>query len=391
MIKFALRPNLKYPLQLIIWSFIRSVERELIGYFFSYKINLIYLPLMFFGEFFFGLIIFLYQKKFYDKKKAKEISSKYARITLIDNSEKITLNRRDEEYIIMLLIIFNAFFDFVEFVISIEILPKFINSSSSIELRLNGLLIIIQALLYKYLLGLPILKHQSFSLIINSICLALTIITEFIYQDINIFLSYGKFLLMFLFLFFIQLFNSLLDLVDKYLFEYNYVNPFQSLMLEGLFGLLYSLIYCIYNNPFPDMYNYYYNNNDSENFGLLIFLLVLYCLLCGGQNSFRVYTNKIYSPMAATLSQYFLNPIYIIFSLFGNDFIYKGKRNYIYFSLNMILSTIISLSGCVYNEFLILFFCGLYHETHDQIVLRANTKSFIELNEYDIEEEETPD
>ena len=391
MIKFALRPNLKYPLQLIIWSFIRSVERELIGYFFSYKINLIYLPLMFFGEFFFGLIIFLYQKKFYDKKKAKEISSKYARITLIDNSEKITLNRRDEEYIIMLLIIFNAFFDFVEFVISIEILPKFINSSSSIELRLNGLLIIIQALLYRYLLGLPILKHQSFSLIINSICLALTIITEFIYQDINIFLSYGKFLLMFLFLFFIQLFNSLLDLVDKYLFEYNYVNPFQSLMLEGLFGLLYSLIYCIYNNPFPDMYNYYYNNNDSENFGLLIFLLVLYCLLCGGQNSFRVYTNKIYSPMAATLSQYFLNPIYIIFSLFGNDFIYKGKRNYIYFSLNMILSTIISLSGCVYNEFLILFFCGLYHETHDQIVLRANTKSFIELNEYDIEEEETPD
>ena len=391
MIKFALRPNLKYPLQLIIWSFIRSVERELIGYFFSYKINLIYLPLMFFGEFFFGLIIFLYQKKFYDKKKAKEISSKYARITLINNSEKITLNRRDEEYIIMLLIIFNAFFDFVEFVISIEILPKFINSSSSIELRLNGLLIIIQALLYRYLLGLPILKHQSFSLIINSICLALTIITEFIYQDINIFLSYGKFLLMFLFLFFIQLFNSLLDLVDKYLFEYNYVNPFQSLMLEGLFGLLYSLIYCIYNNPFPDMYNYYYNNNDSENFGLLIFLLVLYCLLCGGQNSFRVYTNKIYSPMAATLSQYFLNPIYIIFSLFGNDFIYKGKKNYIYFSLNMILSTIISLSGCVYNEFLILFFCGLYHETHDQIVLRANTKSFIELNEYDIEEEETPD
>ena len=318
MIKFALRPNLKYPLQLIIWSFIRSVERELIGIFFSSRINLIYLPLMFFAEFLFGLIIFSYQKKYYDKKKAKESISKFVRISLIYNSRIITLNRRDEEYIIMLLIIFNAFFDFIEFVISIEILPKFINSSSSIELRLNGLLIIIQALLYRYLLELPILKHQSFSLIINSICLALTIITEFIYQDINIFLSYGKFLLMFLFLFFIQLFNSLLDLVDKYLFEYNYVNPFQSLMLEGLFGLLYSIIYFIYSNPFPDMYNYYYN--DSENFGLLIFLLVLYCFLCGGQNSFRVYTNKIYSPMAATLSQYFLNPIYIIFSLFGNDF-----------------------------------------------------------------------
>ena len=59
--------------------------------------------------------------------------------------------------------------------------------------------------------------------------------------------------------------------------------------------------------------------------------------------------------------------------------------------MNMILSTIISLSGCVYNEFLILFFCGLHRETHDQIVLRANTKTYIEMHEYDIEEEEIPD
>ena len=71
MIKFALRPNLIYPLQLIIWSFIRSVERELIGQFFSFKVNLTFLPLMFFGEFLFGGIIFLYQNQYLKKKEKK--------------------------------------------------------------------------------------------------------------------------------------------------------------------------------------------------------------------------------------------------------------------------------------------------------------------------------
>ena len=66
-------------------------------------------------------------------------------IRLIDNSNKI-LKRRDKYYKIILLILFNVFFDFVEFVLSIEVLPKFINSSSSMEHRLAGILIILQAL-----------------------------------------------------------------------------------------------------------------------------------------------------------------------------------------------------------------------------------------------------
>ena len=33
-------------------------------------------------------------------------------------------------------------------------------------------------------------------------------------------------------------------------------------------------------------------------------------LISGAKNLFRVVTNKIYSPMAKTLSDYFLNPVY---------------------------------------------------------------------------------
>ena len=97
---------------------------------------------------------------------------------------------------------------------------------------------------------------------------------------------------------------------------------------------------------------------------------------------FRVTTNKIYSPMAATLSQYFLNPIYITINfILGNDFNSIGKRNYVYFIINFLLSFIISFCGCVYNEFLILFFYGLQYETHDQISSRAIT---MDIDEYDI-------
>ena len=175
MIKFALRPNLIYPLQLIIWSFIRSVERELIGQFFSFKVNLTFLPLMFFGEFLFGGIIFLYQNQYLKKKKKRDEDTtaiNFMSIELIDNSETI-MNARDKDYKIVFLIIIKAFFDFVEFVLSVEILPKFLNTSDSIENRLNGILIILQALFYSYILSLPILKHHAFSLKIISICLAI--------------------------------------------------------------------------------------------------------------------------------------------------------------------------------------------------------------------------
>ena len=69
MIKFALRPNLIYPLQLIIWNLLRKLETMLINYLFNFSDSLIYTPLMFLGEFLTGLGIFLYQKKFLQKKK----------------------------------------------------------------------------------------------------------------------------------------------------------------------------------------------------------------------------------------------------------------------------------------------------------------------------------
>ena len=68
MIKFALRRNLIYPLQLLIFSSVRDIEKELLRHFYGFDYSLILTSLMFIVEILAGLIIYLYQKKTIKKK-----------------------------------------------------------------------------------------------------------------------------------------------------------------------------------------------------------------------------------------------------------------------------------------------------------------------------------
>ena len=68
MIKFAIRRNLIYPLQYLIWSILRDFESELVGSLLNFN-GTIYTPLMFLGELLAGLIFYLYQKRFLTKSK----------------------------------------------------------------------------------------------------------------------------------------------------------------------------------------------------------------------------------------------------------------------------------------------------------------------------------
>ena len=368
-IKCASRPNMKYLVHLIIWSFARDILADLTDHYFNSNANLIYPLLMFFAEFIFGLIIYLYEKKHYLKRIHND-NAQFMGIELITNN--ISLKIKDNNYKICCLVIFASFFDFIEFTTSIELGNRFKNFSNNINGRLDGLLIIFDAIIYRYVLKFPIFRHQIFSLLIIAICLIITIIIIFISQENNIF-SKSVELVLFIFLHCLILFyNSLVDIIEKYLFEYDYFNPFRILFLEGLLGFLFSLIYFIYKNPIHDLKNYF-NQQNSINLALIIISFILYIILSGIGNCLRVVTNKIYSPMASTLSEYILNPLYLIFFFFLNkDFNLREKAEYAYFSINLILSIIISFSAFVYNEFVILFFCKLQHETYQQISFRAN-------------------
>ena len=379
-IKFATRRNLIYPLQYLIYNVLRDTESTLVDKYFNYSDSLMFTPLMFIGEFFSGLIVYYKQKKFVHKSLFKDNNSdKYMNLELI-KGETIYHSKKIDRIPKMIFILFCcAFFDFVQFILSINT-PQFINVSKSIRSRLGGIVIVFNALFYYFVLKLPVLRHQSLSLIINGICLLIVYITEFIFQETNFFLSYGQFIIILLLSSIGLFFNSMIDSNEKYLYEYNNMNPFYSLVFEGFFGFLFSLIYDLYHNPFEKINEFKKSHNTSE-FVILIFCLILYAILSGLKNLLRVNTTKIFTPMTTTSVEYILNPIYFIIDFaLGEDFLTSGKRNYAYFIINLIIGIIISFSNLIFNEFLILFFCDLDKDTHLEISKRSeHDEDFIQL------------
>jgi hypothetical protein len=297
------------------------------------------------------------------------------------------MSPRDGKVKIYLLLFLASSFDFIEFLVSTYYIPQFKYMSKTLEIRLSSFLTLSSALFFIYLLKLRIYKHQIFSLLIILVCLIIIGISEYFFQYFDDKRTVKEYFQALFSVLGVHFFNSLLDSVEKYLLEYDFVNPFQTLMFEGAFGSLLSIIYLfiIRNNPFEQIKEIY--NKNENNIIKLIFLIICLCLylvLSGGRNAYRVATNKIYSPMAKTLTDYFLNPIFIIYYfIFEDDFIggKQNKQEISYFVLNLILSIIVVFCGCIYNEFLVLFCYNLEHDTHSQVALRSETKEFIEFGE----------
>ena len=199
---------------------------------------------MFVGEFFSGLFVFLYQKKFVKKTLFQTVStSKSKDLELIITNKRVRIIDKISKIIFILLCC--AFFDYIQFLLYIEY-SKLINLDS----RLGGVLLIFDALFYIYALKFSILRHQLFCLIIIGICLLIIIVAELIFQKINFFFSYYMVLVLFLYSLLGKFFCAMIDLNEKYLFDYNNVNPFYALLFEGFFGIIFSFIYAIYDNPF---------------------------------------------------------------------------------------------------------------------------------------------
>ena len=75
MIKFALRRNLIYVLQYIIWSFARDILIKFINSIFNFSTSYIFVQLIFLGEILAGAIIYLSLKKYNKKKKTQYFMS----------------------------------------------------------------------------------------------------------------------------------------------------------------------------------------------------------------------------------------------------------------------------------------------------------------------------
>ena len=388
MIKFELRRNLIYPLQYLIWTLARDFLTMFIKFLFTFTDSYAYIPFMFLGEIFLGGLFHLYLKKIMPKKSDNK-EQYFMAIKLIKNEEDDNdyFAPLDSKVKIIILIFFASVFDAISFLLDAVITPKFKSLSASLSMRLYGFATISASFTYVYALKLPLFRHHKFSLSVIGFCLIVVIISEYFFQTMDLTMNYLKLTMAIVSIIISQILISCQDSIEKYLFEYNYMNPFVVLMYEGLFGFFISFLNLIDENYFHDFVDIYKDKNSKE-FALFIFLLIVFIILSGGKNLFRIVTTKIYSPMVTTLLDYVLNPIYLIY-YYGAQGDFKkedGKLDVAYFTINIIISLIISFFGCVYNEFIILFFCGLERNTHDQVSKRASSKideNLTELMKFD--------
>ena len=92
MIKLEARPNLKHPFFYLLYSALRNVESILLGKYLDFTDSFIYTLLMFVGEFFSGLFVFLYQKKFVKKTLFQTVStSKSKDLELIITNKRVRI------------------------------------------------------------------------------------------------------------------------------------------------------------------------------------------------------------------------------------------------------------------------------------------------------------
>ena len=133
-IHLSTRRNLRFIIYLILYYYLRKIDSIIINYKFKFDDSLIFAILMFLGEFFAGLSVFIYQALYLKKDNKKAY---YFGIELI--FDKGGMNRRDKIYKIILLIFFAAFFDYMQFIIASFYIPKLFMFSPTASYRFGGI------------------------------------------------------------------------------------------------------------------------------------------------------------------------------------------------------------------------------------------------------------
>ena len=383
MIRIGIRHNLFYPGILILSNFFRRLDSIIIKDAIDFKkTTSILTVIMFFSEFISGLIFFKINNNFLFNiwKKNKEYEyMKYMKIKLIKDDPNKTL-RPDSLFKIYFLLFLIAFYDFLEFEIKTYYLLKYDEISESLILRLRNIVTISSSLLCYYLFKFPLYRHQKFSLLIIFISLILIIFLEFL-ENFEKDKAYFMFHII-ITIIIEHFFNSFKDVIEKYILEYDNVNAFQALMIEGLFGSIITCIFFYKDNPFNELKDFLKEkkNKKLKIVGLII-CLILYFLLSGGKNIYRVITNTLYSPITKGSADSILDPFLIIY--YVNDF-----KNKFHFFFNLILTSIMDFWIFIYNELLVLFCCKMEHETYIVVSMRAKMNEILNEDNSDISDDD---
>ena len=220
MIKIGIRHNLLYPLLFVIFNGIRKIFSIIMIEIIDFHGSLILTALMFIADFISGLIVYLFNLKYMKKQKYQNFKG----IELIQ--APLEISSPDNKLKIYFLLFLGSYLDFTEYVLSSYYIPNtYKNVSISLQWRIKSIIIIASSIFCFFSLKFPIYKHQIYSLIIISITLIILIILEFIFIS-----SVLEVLQLILLSTIDEIFNSSLDVIEKYLLEYDFINPYEMLM-----------------------------------------------------------------------------------------------------------------------------------------------------------------
>ena len=375
MIKFSFRNNNFYPLMLLLFIFLRICVDKILQ-FHPYQENMDFVLsfLIFFSQCLIGCIIHLYNycnknKNLEKSRKDSLAKAKIGTIYLIMNK---SYKSNDSKYKIFILIFFTSFFNFIGSIVrtnDIIKIRKNEESNSQLEVRIGSMQIIIASLLCHYTIRLNIYKHQKLSLIVVSFFLFLLIVAELIaYKDIKI-----KILSMLICLL-SCLSRAFMDVTEKYLFDLNYINIFSMLIYEGLIGIIFFVFFFFSDKNYQKHGINILKNISESGIPLLSFiiLIIFYTIISGFRNAYRVTTNKYYSPMSRALFESSLDPFVFVYNflIIKNNNI--SKEAWIYFGFVIFSLSVIAFFSLVYNDFIILYCCGLEYNTYSEINKRID-------------------
>ena len=354
MIKIGIRNNLLYPsifsVTVVSQRIIIILLRELFD---DFEGAFIFVFMKFFFESIIGGLFSIFFSNFPKSEQIKQEN----RIILIQNKENI--HRPDSEKKIFFLMTLAALIEFIgansrRYVIK----PLDHEEAHLMDIRLRSFEIITSSLLSNYFLKTKIYKHQFVSLIIIGISLIFALIIEFIYID----LKYAVIGLVVLLI--STLANSTIDIIEKYLFDINFVDIFKLTTFEAVINTLICLpLFSIktFRSDVYELFKYPFN----EEFCIIIYLLI-YAILCGFKSIYRRKTLIQYSPNSRALAESISDPFFIVYSSF-----IKKPHQLTHSIIIFILSIIIDFCACVYNELLVIYCCGLEHEAYLEVNKRG--------------------
>jgi hypothetical protein len=284
--------------------------------------------------------------------------------------KKANIKPIDSDKKMLGLLLLASFFDFIGTIVR-KIHAKSEEKTKELANRVRSFQMIASSLLCYFTIRIKLYRHQIFTLIIIIVCLLIILLTELI-PEVNIPIP------IILLTFFPCICRAFLDTIEKYLFDFDNQNPFKILMYEGFINSWLTVIVHFSSISNLKIYkkekdNEFKRININDDWLLVLFLL-LYLILSGLKNLYRVATIKLYSPMTRALTECVFDlGIYIYLICDNNDDNNedtKGK-SHIYYIINIICLIIMAICSLIYNDFIVLYCFGLERDTYSEISKRA--------------------